>query len=172
MEDNNLARIIDTKSLISSMETTEKLSRLKQSKKLNKIANLEIDNEFDKKKNPFENMRIPRSAMRKKSTKRKKTIMDFEKLTVNEYTYDEFSKSVNTVLPNMINHFSFHDEEFLKKLKASKDIKHFCAEEIMFPITNNYLGFTAAVLGCAIEYYSEHKLGKPPPPIQPVELTP
>lgn len=153
------ATIIDTKTMIEKLDSNERFTKMKETKKLNKMASLEIEGEMTKKKNPFENMKIPRSALRKKGTRKKKPALDFSKFTVNEYTYDEFSKSVNSVLPNLINHGTFKDDEFLKKLKNSKDIKHFCNEQIMFPITNDYIGFAGAILGCGLEYYTEKKLG-------------
>lgn len=160
MSDEGIATIIDTKKMINTMENNDKLTRMKNTKKLNKIANLEIEGEMQKNKNPFEGLKIPRSALRKKAGGRKKKskMIDFEKFTVNEYTYDEFSKAVNSILPAVINHASFKDDAFLKKLKSSKDIKHFADSQIMFPITNDYIGFGGAVLGCALEYYTENKM--------------
>lgn len=158
------ATIIDTKSMVDRMEKNEKLSRLKIAKKLNKIANLEIENEDGKKKNPFQNMKIPRSSLRKKSTKRKKQIMDLEKITVEGYTYDEFSKAINNSLPHLINHVSFQDEKFLQRLRESRDIKHFASTQILFDITNDYLGLAGAIIAAGVDYYTEHKLGKPQQP--------
>lgn len=153
------AKIVDTKAMIGELDNNERFNKIKTTKKLNKMATLEVEGEMSKKKNPFEGLKISKAALRKKSTRKKKPTLDFSKFTVNEYTYDEFSKSVNNVLPNLINHGTFKDDDFLKRLKNSKDIKHFANNQIMFEITNDYLGFAGAVVGCALEYYADKKLG-------------
>ena len=156
------ARIIDTKEFVQKLENTDRIEKIKTTRKLNKIADAELAKEEsfqNKNTNPFMNLKIPKRGLGKKPRGRKKPVIDFEKFTVNQYTYEEFSRSVNTVIPNVINHLSFKDPKFLDKLKKSKDIKHFANEEILFPITNDYLGFASAILGAGIEYYVENKMG-------------
>lgn len=162
------AKIIDTKKMIEQHENIDRVDKIVRTKKLNKQADEEFAHDFaDKMKNPFLNMKMPKGGFKtKKPRKGKKPVIDFSRFTVNEYTYEEFSKAVNTVLPNVINHVSFKDSKFLDKLKKSKDIKHFSNEQIMFPITNDYLGFASAVIGCAVEYYVENKMGYVQPTTQ------
>ncbi len=156
------AKIVDTKKMIEQHENADRIEKIVRTKKLNKVAEQEFAQDFENKnKNPFVNMKIPRARGKGGARKGKKPVIDFEKFTVNQYTYEEFSKAVNTVLPNIIDHVSFKDPKFLEKLRKSKDIKHFSSEQIMFPITNDYLGFLSAVVGCGVEYYVENKLPQP-----------
>jgi hypothetical protein len=168
------AKIIDTKDFVQKLENTDQIEKIKTSKKLHKIAEAEIAKESspfqDTNKNPFMNIKIPKRGFPKAPRGRKKPVIDFEKFTVNQYTYKEFSKSVNTVLPNVVNHVSFKDPKFLEKLKKSKDIKHFADEQILFPITNDYLGFASAVIGAGIEFYVENKMGINAEPSQPFKF--
>ena len=153
-EENGKANIIDTKKFIEKLDTEERMEKIKTTKKLNRIAEAEVEGELKNKTNPFMNLKIPRNIMRK-TKRKKKPVIDLEKFLVKDYYYEEFSKSVNNVLPNVINYVSFNDTEFLNKLKKSKDIKHFSDTQILFPITNDYMGFAGAVIGCGLEHYAD-----------------
>lgn len=153
------AKIVDTKAMIGELDNNERFNKIKTTKKLNKMATLEVEGEMSKKKNPFEGLKISKAALRKKSTRKKKPTIDFSRFTVEGYTYDEFSTSVNKSIPHVINHISFQDEDFLQKLKKSKDISHFADTQIMFPITNDWLGLAGAIIGAGISFYTEKKLG-------------
>lgn len=150
------ANVVDIQKYKSNLETKEKLDRAVSSKKITKQADKMIFEEMEKASpSTFKLGRMKGGGGKGRGRKGKAAVLDLNRLTVNDYTYEEFSKSINTVLPSFINYMSFNDERFLSKLKSSKDIKHSLDNIVVFPITNDYLGLGAAVLGCGLEFYAE-----------------
>lgn len=150
--------------MIRNEEMGERLDKMVETKRLNIMAQNQVT-EYDEKK---EQPKIKFSALKKVASEAKKkpkskAPIDLRKMSVNDYHYKEFSKTLETILPCVVNQYTFGDEEFKTKLSKSKDLKHFLNEKVQLSVTNDFVGAGLTIAGLALEHY----LGKVGVKIEP-----